>query len=90
VNDRAVIDPQTLPTWTAVAFIIALLALVVSFVGLHRTSMVTIATQTQVLALHTRIQEMDKELQASRHPGTAAAQENISPDTVEITVASRR
>lgn len=46
-----------MPLWTAAGFILALLALVLAFVSMHRTNMVLLATQAQVMVLSKKIDE---------------------------------
>ena len=60
MNDKPMIDPQNLPIWTAAGFIVALLALVLAFIGLYRSNVVVLATQAEVLALDKKIQELGK------------------------------
>jgi hypothetical protein len=56
MDKRHIIEPENLPLWTAVTFIIALLALVIGLTNLYRTSTSTVITQVQILKLH---QELD-------------------------------
>jgi hypothetical protein len=56
MDKRHIIEPENLPLWTAVTFIIALLALVIGLTNLYRTSTSTMLTQVQILKLH---QELD-------------------------------
>lgn len=56
MDKRHIIEPENLPLWTAVTFIIALLALVIGLTNLYRTSTSTVLTQVQILKLH---QELD-------------------------------
>lgn len=60
MNEPHLIDPQNMPTWTAAGFIVALLALVVAFVGFYRTNVVVLATQTQIFALNKKIEDLSK------------------------------
>jgi hypothetical protein len=52
---KHIIEPENLGLWTAVAFIIALLALVVAIVGVNRNSDLTTITQGEVLLLNKKI-----------------------------------
>lgn len=70
MNDKHLIDPQNLPTWTAAGFIVALLALVIAFVGFYRTNVVVLATQTQIFALNKKIEDLSRRTPA---PAPAAA-----------------
>lgn len=56
MDKRHIIEPENLPLWTSVTFIIALLALVIGLTNLYRTSTSTVLTQVQILKLH---QELD-------------------------------
>lgn len=53
--DTPIIDPKTLPTWTAVGFVLALVALSMAMLGLYRINKVVIVTQAEVLALNKKI-----------------------------------
>lgn len=73
MNQKHMIDPENLPTWTAAGFIVALLALVVAFVGLYRTNVVVLATQTQVFALNKKIEDMKRQPPAAAPAAAAPA-----------------
>lgn len=75
MNDKSIIDPQNLPTWTAAAFIVALLALVLALGGLYRTYMVFAATQLQLISLNKKVEDQGKRLAAvpQAPTGTPAA-----------------
>lgn len=51
-----IIEPERLGLWVAVTFVIALLALVVSLIGLSRTNDLMYMTQTEVLLLNKKIE----------------------------------
>ena len=59
-TDKPIIDPKTHPMWTATGFVVALLALVLSLVGIYRTNVAVVATQTEVLALDLKVRELSK------------------------------
>lgn len=65
MNDKPIIDPQNLPTFTAVGFIVALLALVLALIGLYRTNMVFAATQLQLIVLEQKVDAQGKRLAGS-------------------------
>lgn len=65
MNDKPIIDPQNLPTWTAVGFIIALLALVVALGGMYYTYIIFAVTQTQFIALEQKVDDQGKRLAGS-------------------------
>ena len=58
--DHPIIDPKTLPTWTAAGFVLALLALVTAFVGVYRANNIAVMTQAEVLALSKRINDTSR------------------------------
>lgn len=53
--EKPLIEPENMGLWTSVAFILALLALVVSLVNLYRTNEMMAITQTEVLMLNNKI-----------------------------------
>ena len=55
--DKPLIDPETMPMWTASAFILALLALVVAFYAVHQSNVVFVGTQAEVYALNKKIED---------------------------------
>lgn len=57
-EEKHIIEPERLGLWTAVAFIIALLALVMSLVGLYRTSDQMSVTQLELLVLNKKIDDL--------------------------------
>lgn len=56
VDINHIIEPERLGLWTAVTFVIALLALVVALVGLKRTNDLMYITQAEVLLLNKKIE----------------------------------
>lgn len=59
-EEKHIIEPQRMGLWIAAAFILALLALVLSLVNMQRTKEVFYATQTQVLLLNKKIEDLSK------------------------------
>jgi len=55
-KDTHLIAPENMGLWTSVAFILALLALVVSLVNLYRTNQMMAITQTEILMLNNKVQ----------------------------------
>lgn len=53
--EKPLIEPENMGLWTSVAFILALLALVVSLVNLYRTNEMMAIPQTEVLMLNNKI-----------------------------------
>lgn len=53
--EKPLIEPENMGLWTSVAFILALLALVVSLVNLYQTNEMMAITQTEVLMLNNKI-----------------------------------
>jgi hypothetical protein len=64
-NDKPLIDPANMPIWTASAFILAVVALMVAFMAVQRTNTLTVGTQLEVLALTKRLN--------AEHPKAAPA-----------------
>ncbi len=51
-----IIEPERLGLWTAVTFVIALLALVIALIGLNRSSDLMYMTQAETLLLNKKIE----------------------------------
>ena len=66
---KHIIEPERMGLWVAVTFIIALLALVVGMVGVNRSGDLLYATQTEVLLLNKKIEDLK---QAGNVPATPA------------------
>ncbi len=64
-NINHVITPERMGLWMAVTFAVALLALVIALVGVHRFNDALYATQTEILLLNQKIDTLQS--------GTAAA-----------------
>jgi hypothetical protein len=64
------IEPERLGLWTAVTFVIALLALVIALTALNRSSDLMYMTQAEVLLLNKKIQDANPSA-----PATAPAQQ---------------
>jgi hypothetical protein len=58
MDKRHIIEPENLPLWTAVTFIIALLALIIGLTNMYRTSHATVLTQVQILELHQKLEAL--------------------------------
>ena len=54
---KHMIEPERLGLWTAVTFVIALLALVIALTALNRSSDLMYMTQAEVLLLNKKIQD---------------------------------
>ncbi|WP_048440723.1 hypothetical protein [Caenimonas sp. SL110] len=69
------IETENLPIWTVSAMIVALLALVVAFASIYRTHIVIVGTQSQVLTLNKKIEELrSRSTAAVAAPAPAQAQ----------------
>lgn len=55
-EEKHLIAPENMGLWTSVAFILALLALVVSLVNLYRTNEMMAITQAEMLMLNNKVQ----------------------------------
>lgn len=69
-----IIDQERQGLWISVAFIIAIFALVLSFINMQRTQALAAMTQIQVLAIDKRIDGMAKK---------PVVPENAAPDATE-------
>jgi hypothetical protein len=67
---KHMIEPERLGLWTAVTFVIALLALVIALTALNRSSDLMYMTQAEVLLLNKKIQDANPSA-----PATSPAQQ---------------
>jgi hypothetical protein len=67
---KHMIEPERLGLWTAVTFVIALLALVIALTALNRSNDLMFVTQAEVLLLNKKIQDANPSA-----PATAPAQQ---------------
>ncbi|OGA71084.1 MAG: hypothetical protein A3F77_17805 [Betaproteobacteria bacterium RIFCSPLOWO2_12_FULL_67_28] len=58
MNETPIIEPERHGLWIVAAFIVALIALLTSFVAVYRINVVTLGTQTEVLLLNKKIEQM--------------------------------
>ena len=65
---KHIIEPERMGLWTAAAFILALLALVMALAGVYRTNDMMAATQLQILTLNKKIEGVKKEANATPAP----------------------
>jgi len=56
MDSRHLIEPENLPLWTAVTFIMALLTLVMGLTNLYRTTEATVIAQMQIIELQKKIE----------------------------------
>lgn len=70
-GENNIIGSERLSIWTAVAFIIALLALIVALVALNRTNELTAITQGEVLLLNKKIEGAQPAKPAPAEPAAA-------------------
>lgn len=69
---KHIIEPERLGLWTAVTFVIALLALVVALIGIYRSNDLMYITQTEALLLNKKIENINPTV---NRPSTPAQQE---------------
>jgi len=50
-----IIEPENMGLWTAATFILALLALIMSFVNLYRSNQMLALTQMEIVTLNNKI-----------------------------------
>ena len=62
---KHMIEPENLGLWTAVTFVIALLALVIALTALNRSNDLMYMTQAEVLLLNKKIQDANPSAQAT-------------------------
>jgi hypothetical protein len=60
MTTTTLIDPKNQTLWTAAAFVVALLALVVALGSLQHTNNLLLVTQTEVLMLNKKIEDQSK------------------------------
>lgn len=65
---KHIIEPERLGLWVAVTFAIALLALVMAFVGFNTSKDLMYMTQTEVLLLNKKIENLHPSASASTTP----------------------
>ena len=56
MDSRHLIEPENLPLWTAVTFIMELLTLVMGLTNLYRTTEATVIAQMQIIELQKKIE----------------------------------
>jgi cell division protein FtsL len=78
---QQIIDPERVGLWTAVTFIIALLAFVLALVGLSRSSDLMYMTQGEVMLLNKKIETVK---------GAATPSTMESPDTPSMPDSSAK
>ncbi len=57
-DTKHLLTPDHHQLWTVVGFILAILALVLSMVGLYRISMATVISQAQIIMLNQKIEAL--------------------------------
>ena len=55
LDTKHIIEPENLGLWAAAAFILALLALVMSFVNLYRSNEMLALTQMEIVTLNNKM-----------------------------------
>ena len=56
MDSRHLIEPENLPLWTAVTFIMALLTLVMGLANIYRTTEATVVGQVQIMELKQKLE----------------------------------
>lgn len=75
---RHIIEPERLGLWTAAAFILALLALVMGFYSIYRSNQLALVTQTQMLMLNKKVEASQQMAPAA--PAAPAKMEEAAPE----------
>lgn len=71
---KHVIEPERLGLWVAATFVIALLALVVALIGIHRNTELAVVTQSEVMMLNKKIEQAHPEAAAPAAESAPAAE----------------
>jgi hypothetical protein len=74
-DEKHIIEPQRLGVWVAVAFVLALLALILALVNMKRTGEGLLISQTEILLLNKKIETLQKnaaQTPAAEKPAPAA------------------
>ncbi|MDI1301024.1 MAG: hypothetical protein PSX71_03890 [bacterium] len=74
-----IIDQERQGLWIAATFVIALLALVLSFVNLDRNHALAVGTQIEVLGLHDHITSVERKVNGSAATATPAQAPAAAP-----------
>ena len=56
MDSRHLIEPENLPLWTAVTFIMSLLTLVMGLANIYRTTEATVVGQVQIMELKQKLE----------------------------------
>lgn len=70
-----IIEPERQGLWVVAGFIVALMALLMSAIAIHRINVTAVGTQTEVLFLNKKIEQMKKEQAKAPAPMQAPAAE---------------
>ncbi len=73
------IDPETMGTWVAVGFALALLALIAAFIAIFRVNAVLYGTQIEVLGLNKKIESLRQQQQAAPPMAPSGGQKPAEP-----------
>lgn len=68
-----IIEPERHGLWIVAGFVVALMALLMSAVAIHRINVTVVGTQTEVLFLNKKIEQMKKEQAKAPAPAAEAA-----------------
>lgn len=69
---KHIIEPERMGLWVAASFVLALFALVVAIVAIHRNTELAIVTQSEVMMLNQKIVEKQPSASAAEAPAAEA------------------
>lgn len=78
LGPKPLISPENVPLWVVAGFVVALLALVLSFINVYRTNVVILGTRTEAFALNKKIEDLRKQ-QGVPAPVAQAAPTLVEP-----------
>lgn len=73
MSTKPLIEPERLGLWVAATFVLALLALVVGFIAMQRTTHSFGITQTEFILLSEKVNEMERKVAAAPAPAVTAS-----------------
>lgn len=73
MNDKPMIDPENMPLWTAVGFIVAVMALALAVFSVYKMNKITMFTQAEILILNKKIEDLRKPAPAPKAQATEPA-----------------
>ena len=72
-QEQHIITPESMGTWVASGFILAILALGMAMISLYRSNVTLAGTQLEIIALNQKIEDMQKKPQMPQEMAAPAA-----------------